>query len=77
MFQDRVVPQEAITATEKENTLQRLNQVIQHRLVTGNLLPQMRNVKVGRNILLEIFENQRIALCCDCILFLCRLKEAG
>lgn len=53
MFQDRVVPQEAITATEKENTLQRLNQVIQHRLVTGNLLPQMRNVKVRRNILPE------------------------
>lgn len=44
--QERIVPPDPITAAEKRTTLQRLNQVIQHRLVTGNLLPQMRNLKV-------------------------------
>jgi len=41
------VPPDPITPAEKRSTLQRLNQVIQHRLVTGNLLPQMRNLKVN------------------------------
>jgi hypothetical protein len=44
--QDRIVPADPITAGERKTTLQRLNQVIQHRLVTGNLMPQMRNLKV-------------------------------
>lgn len=44
--QERIVPPDPITPSEKRTTLQRLNQVIQHRLVTGNLLPQMRNLKV-------------------------------
>lgn len=41
------MPPDPITPAEKRSTLQRLNQVIQHRLVTGNLLPQMRNLKVS------------------------------
>lgn len=45
--QERIVPPDPITPAEKRSTLQRLNQVIQHRLVTGNLLPQMRNLKVN------------------------------
>lgn len=45
-IQERIVPPDPITSAEKRSTLQRLNQVIQHRLVTGNLLPQMRNLKV-------------------------------
>lgn len=45
-IRERIVPPDPITAAEKRNTLQRLNQVIQHRLVTGNLLPQMRNLKI-------------------------------
>jgi len=47
MAQERIVPPDPITPAEKRSTLQRLNQVIQHRLVTGNLLPQMRNLKVN------------------------------
>lgn len=46
--QERIVPPDPITLVEKRTTLQRLNQVIQHRLVTGNLLPQMRNLKVSK-----------------------------
>ncbi|EFN69905.1 Mediator of RNA polymerase II transcription subunit 14, partial [Camponotus floridanus] len=45
-IRERIVPPDPITAAEKRSTLQRLNQVIQHRLVTGNLLPQMRNLKI-------------------------------
>ncbi|XP_020281468.1 mediator of RNA polymerase II transcription subunit 14 isoform X2 [Pseudomyrmex gracilis] len=45
-IRERIVPPDPITPAEKRTTLQRLNQVIQHRLVTGNLLPQMRNLKI-------------------------------
>ncbi|KMQ89075.1 mediator of rna polymerase ii transcription subunit 14-like protein [Lasius niger] len=45
-IRERIVPPDPITSAEKRSTLQRLNQVIQHRLVTGNLLPQMRNLKI-------------------------------
>ncbi|KAL1123440.1 hypothetical protein AAG570_002520 [Ranatra chinensis] len=45
-IRDRIVPIDPITPSEKKNTLQRLNQVIQHRLVTGNLMPEMRNLKI-------------------------------
>lgn len=45
-IREKIVPPDPITNAEKRQTLQRLNQVIQHRLVTGNLLPQMRNLKV-------------------------------
>lgn len=40
------MPPDPITPGEKRQTLQRLNQVIQHRLVTGKLLPQMRKFKI-------------------------------
>ena len=46
LSKDRIVPPDPITTSERRSTLLRLNQVIQHRLVTGNLLPQMRNLKV-------------------------------
>lgn len=45
-IRDRIVPPDPITSVERKSTLERLNQVIQHRLVTGNLLPQMRNLKI-------------------------------
>lgn len=43
---EKIVPPDPITPSEKKQTLLRLNQVIQHRLVTGNLMPQMRKFKV-------------------------------
>ncbi|XP_068142124.1 mediator of RNA polymerase II transcription subunit 14 isoform X2 [Drosophila tropicalis] len=45
-IRERIVPPDAITAAEKKQTLLRLNQVIQHRLVTGKLLPQMREFRI-------------------------------
>nr|XP_023028052.1 mediator of RNA polymerase II transcription subunit 14-like [Leptinotarsa decemlineata] len=45
-IREKIVPPDPITPSEKRNTLLRLNQVIQHRLVTGNLLPQMKNLKI-------------------------------
>lgn len=45
-IREKIVPPDPITNTEKRNTLLKLNQVIQHRLVTGNLLPQMKNLKI-------------------------------
>lgn len=46
-FREKIIPAEPITMVEKKTTLQRLNQVIQHRLVSGEVLPQMRKFKVG------------------------------
>lgn len=45
-IRERIVPPDPITPVERRLTLLRLNQVIQHRLVTSNLLPQMRNLKI-------------------------------
>ncbi|XP_054267906.1 mediator of RNA polymerase II transcription subunit 14-like [Macrosteles quadrilineatus] len=45
-IRERIVPPDPITPGERRATLNRLNQVIQHRLVTGNLQPQMRNLKI-------------------------------
>lgn len=45
-IRERIVPPDPITPSEKRQTLLRLNQVIQHRLVTGNLMPQMRRFKI-------------------------------
>lgn len=45
-IREKIVPPDAITPSEKRDTLLKLNQVIQHRLVTGNLISQMRNLKV-------------------------------
>ncbi|CAH1996692.1 unnamed protein product [Acanthoscelides obtectus] len=45
-IREKIVPPDPITPAEKRSTLLRLNQVIQHRLVTGNLLAQMKNLKI-------------------------------
>ncbi|XP_063699988.1 mediator of RNA polymerase II transcription subunit 14 [Culicoides brevitarsis] len=45
-IKEKIVPADPITASEEKVTLNRLDQVIQHRLVTGNLIPQMRKFKV-------------------------------
>lgn len=45
-IRERIVPPDPITPQEKKQTLLRLNQVIQHRLVSGKLMPQMREFKV-------------------------------
>ncbi|OXU18250.1 hypothetical protein TSAR_004954 [Trichomalopsis sarcophagae] len=45
-IREKIVPPDPITLSEKRSTLQRLNQVIQHRLVTGNLMPQMKDLEI-------------------------------
>lgn len=47
-IKDNLVKPDPIQADEVESTLARLNQVIQHRLVTSNLLPQMRKFKIEK-----------------------------
>ncbi|KAG1686097.1 Mediator of RNA polymerase II transcription subunit 14 [Nymphon striatum] len=48
-IRDKIVPPEPITAVERKSTLQRLNQIIQHRLVTSELPAQMRNFKIDNS----------------------------
>eukprot|EP00095_Tigriopus_kingsejongensis_P000362 snap_masked-scaffold319_size207808-processed-gene-0.2 protein:Tk00362 transcript:snap_masked-scaffold319_size207808-processed-gene-0.2-mRNA-1 annotation:"mediator of rna polymerase ii transcription subunit 14" len=45
-IRDRIVPPEPITPAERRATLLKLNQVIEHRLVTSDLPIQMRNLKI-------------------------------
>ncbi|KAL1505868.1 hypothetical protein ABEB36_005326 [Hypothenemus hampei] len=45
-IKEKIVPPDPITPLEKKKTLLKLNQIIQHRLVTGNLLPQLKNLKI-------------------------------
>lgn len=45
-IQDRIVPPDSITPSERKSTLLRLNQIIQQRLVTSALPIQMRNLKI-------------------------------
>ena len=45
-IRDRIVPPEPITQAEKRQILIKLNQVIEHRLVTSELPLQMRNIKI-------------------------------
>ena len=48
LFQERIVPPDPITLNEKTQTLRRLNQIIEHRLVTSELPPLMRKLKIGK-----------------------------
>lgn len=48
-IRERLVPSTPFTVQQKAQTLLRLNQVVQHRLMGGNVLPQMRNYKVSKN----------------------------
>jgi mediator of RNA polymerase II transcription subunit 14 len=60
-IREKIVPPDPITNSEKRNTLLRLNQVIQHRLVTGNLQPQMKNLKVGEFIFARLVSHERVS----------------
>ncbi|XP_068687346.1 mediator of RNA polymerase II transcription subunit 14-like isoform X2 [Montipora foliosa] len=46
-IRDKIVPPDPITSVEKSRTLQRLNQVIQHRLVTSKLPPEMGSMVIA------------------------------
>ena len=46
--QDRIIPADPISGSEKIKTLKRLDQVIQQRLITSKLPPQMSNLVIGK-----------------------------
>ncbi|CAG0916624.1 unnamed protein product [Notodromas monacha] len=56
-IRDNIIPPDPITADERKTTLSRLNQIIQHRLVTTTLPPQMSDFKIA---------NGRVKLRVDC-----------
>ncbi|CAC5414286.1 MED14 [Mytilus coruscus] len=45
-IREKIVPPDAITPTEKRQTLQTLTKVIQYRLVSSELPPQMRKLRI-------------------------------
>ncbi|XP_050393117.1 mediator of RNA polymerase II transcription subunit 14 [Patella vulgata] len=45
-IREKIVPPDPITPQEKKDTLHRLNQVIQYRLVSSELPPQMRKLRI-------------------------------
>lgn len=48
LFQDKIIPPDPITKAEKQSTLNQLNQILRHRLVTTDLPPQLANLTVGK-----------------------------
>ncbi|CAG7734428.1 unnamed protein product [Allacma fusca] len=57
-IRERIVPPDPITASEKKSTLIKLNQVIQHRLVTTELPAQMRNLKIEQGRVVFMVDNE-------------------
>ena len=55
LLQDKIVPPDPLSSVEKVKTLQRLNQVIQHRLVTSKLPPQLSNLDICEYCFLILF----------------------
>ncbi|XP_005108274.1 mediator of RNA polymerase II transcription subunit 14 [Aplysia californica] len=47
-IRERIIPPDPITPQEKQQTLQRLNEVIQYRLVSNELPKQMRRIKIDQ-----------------------------
>lgn len=58
IIRQKIVPPDPITPLQKQQTLLRLNQVIQYRLVTGNLIPQMRRFKINTGRVTFIVEHE-------------------
>uniref|UniRef100_A0A673CN76 Mediator of RNA polymerase II transcription subunit 14 n=1 Tax=Sphaeramia orbicularis TaxID=375764 RepID=A0A673CN76_9TELE len=46
-IRDKIIPPDPITKTEKQTTLNQLNQILRHRLVTTDLPPQLANLTVA------------------------------
>ena len=53
-YQDKIVPADPITSVEKTKTLRRLNQVIQHQLVTSKLPSEMGSMIVGECLKIQL-----------------------
>ncbi|KAK2850101.1 hypothetical protein Q7C36_008884 [Tachysurus vachellii] len=46
-IRDKIIPPDPITKAEKQSTLNQLNQILRHRLVTTDLPPQLANLTVA------------------------------
>ncbi|XP_046903225.1 mediator of RNA polymerase II transcription subunit 14 isoform X2 [Hypomesus transpacificus] len=46
-IRDKIIPPDPITKVEKQSTLNQLNQILRHRLVTTDLPPQLANLTVA------------------------------
>ncbi|XP_072542287.1 mediator of RNA polymerase II transcription subunit 14 isoform X2 [Salminus brasiliensis] len=46
-IRDKIIPPDPITKVEKQTTLNQLNQILRHRLVTTDLPPQLANLTVA------------------------------
>ncbi|XP_060590641.1 mediator of RNA polymerase II transcription subunit 14-like isoform X2 [Ruditapes philippinarum] len=57
-IREKIVPPDPITPTEKKQVLQRLNQVIQYRLVSCELPQQMRKLKIENGRVKFLVENE-------------------
>lgn len=54
LVQDKIIPPDPITKSEKQTTLSQLNQILRHRLVTTDLPPQLANLTVGKQVRLRV-----------------------
>lgn len=61
-IKERIVPPDPITSVEKETVLHRLDQIIQHRLVTSELPPQLANLTIGQFLAHFIVVNDYVLL---------------
>lgn len=68
-----IVPPDPITSQEKEQTLARLNQIIEHRVVTGDLPAHLHRPRIGKCCPLTLVDrNHMFVSCCrntDYIMF--------
>ncbi|XP_013410599.1 mediator of RNA polymerase II transcription subunit 14 [Lingula anatina] len=55
---ERIVPADPISPIEKRETLQRLNQIIEYRLVTSDLPPQMKKLKIANGRVKFLVEHE-------------------
>uniref|UniRef100_A0A673L1M3 Mediator of RNA polymerase II transcription subunit 14 n=1 Tax=Sinocyclocheilus rhinocerous TaxID=307959 RepID=A0A673L1M3_9TELE len=62
-IRDKIIPPDPITKAEKQTTLNQLNQILRHRLVTTDLPPQLANLTVGKFQAPHIYWQRRILPC--------------
>ena len=65
-LQDKIVPPDPISLVDKRQTLKKLNQIIEHRLVTSDLPHHMRRLTIGKSRLSCLLQVRSIyCLICD------------
>lgn len=57
-IRDKIVPPDPISAEDKRSTLERLNRIIQYRLVSSELPPQMSSLEIKRGRVVFRVDNE-------------------